>query len=272
MSDSEEAKKAKDEETKEKLRLAKEKRIAMRQAYEAENLPELVRDQAAQISAQAAQIDLLRGEMRSLILTSKEEIRTVAEKIGRERVPKRTPMEYDGTGDLEDYLKQFEQIAKAQKRNNEVRAMMLLSSMKGKGLTAISKSPDTTFESYVKSLKKGIHETKEMNAAQRRKRKQKKGETLESLADDIRKLAVLAYGETYVEENDFMVREYFVDAIKDRMVHQKLRDGEPKSLDETLELGKRLTFNQALEDKANAVEEVGAVAVVKEQWRDDFVQ
>ena len=212
-------------------------------------------DQAKVIEEQREMMHRMQADMRKL----KDQVRrkSAPAPVSQSKRPDAKPTEYDGTEDLENYLCQVDTMARVQKWTNEEKSMMLKSAMKGRACAAVCDARDDSYPSLVAALRAEISETREMYNSQLKQRRQQKDETLTALARDIKHLAALAYGKDKLTDNDFTIRDCFIDAIKERGIRQKVRDGGPKTFADAVDLGKRLVFNQTIEDdRVRQVEEV----------------
>ena len=93
----------------------------------------------------------------------------------------------------------------------------------------------------------GVETQKELHQVRLNNRRQKEGESLNSLAVDIRDLCSLAYQDLPPTAQERFCVQYFIDAITDRDDRMKLRRDKPRSLDIALALACELEAFRQME-------------------------
>ncbi|CAC5400044.1 unnamed protein product [Mytilus coruscus] len=155
------------------------------------------------------------------------------------------PQVYDGNGDLEEYLTQFNLLAELHNWNSKTKALLLASSLSGGAraiLNEITEVDRHDFDSLVTSLKNrfGSVNRAEVFRAELQTRVRFKNESLPELAQAIKKLTRRAYPGTSPLVRDTLALDYFIDAIPETEVRLRLREVGPKSINEAENIAVRL--------------------------------
>src|SRR5688572_28160211 len=104
---------------------------------------------------------------------------------------------------------------------------------------------------------------------QLRTRRQADGESLHSLAQDIRRLMVLAYPGAATEMSEMVAIDAFLDALQDPELALRVRDREPTTLDLACRYATRLEANQKTRPRVDTQgQRFGRVKAVKETKLD----
>src|SRR5688572_6137007 len=151
------------------------------------------------------------------------------------------PGRFDGTGSLESFLSQFEVCARHNRWTASDKVDFLRCSLE-KAATQLlwdfGAQPDATYEQLVERLRQryGTEGQAETFRTQLYYRRQRAGESLSDLLHEIRRLVVLAYPVPANETTEIIAKDAFLEdlvtAMRDRELSLKIREREPKSLDE----------------------------------------
>src|SRR5688572_12294603 len=165
---------------------------------------------------------------------------------------KKSPMKpgkFDGTGSLESFLAQFEVCAKHNRWTGSDRVDFLKCAL-DKAATQLlwdfGAHDDVTYDELVGRLRQryGTEGQAETFRTQLYYRRQRADETLSTLLHDIRRLVVLAYPVPSNETTEIVARDAFLEAMRDRELSLKVREREPKTLDEAYRTALRLEAYQ----------------------------
>ena len=155
---------------------------------------------------------------------------------GRER---RTPQSFDGASSWSAYLTQFKIIANQHGWNDDEKAMQLAASLKGPALELLGHLPDDhcmDFKKLADALNQrfGVEHQEEAFRAQFRTRARRPQEPLAELAQDIERLAFLAYPSAPAEFRGILIRDQFIDALDDTELKISIRQTRPSALKDAL--------------------------------------
>jgi len=163
------------------------------------------------------------------------------------------PGKFDGTGSLESFLAQFDVCVRHNRWNEEDKVDFLRCAL-DKAATQLlwdfGARKDVTFEELVERLKQryGAEGQAETFRAQLYYRRQRPDETLSDLLHDIRRLVVLAYPVPSNETTEIVAKDAFLEAIRDRELSLKVREREPRTIDEAFRVALRLNSYQQMSD------------------------
>ena len=163
----------------------------------------------------------------------------------RNRPMQMKPGRFDGTGSLESFLSQFEVCARHNRWTASDKVDFLRCSLE-KAATQLlwdfGAQPDVSYEQLVERLRQryGTEGQAETFRAQLYYRRQRAEESLSDLLHDIRRLVVLAYPVPSNETTEILARDAFLEAMRDRELSLKVREREPKTLDEAYRSALRL--------------------------------
>ena len=174
------------------------------------------------------------------------------------------PMKFNGSADLEDYLKQFSSIARFNGWNSQQKAAVLMSKLEGEALTAAAVLVDPSFEDLVRQLREIFSVDKQELASLKLQTYRQQEESLEALSLEVQKLALRAYPGADHATREQMTKDAFINAIADDSIRSKLRDKNPRSLKECLNEGKLLETNQKIE-QTRTKSSVSSVKVVTQE-------
>ena len=176
----------------------------------------------------------------------------ILENIGgllKSRPMQMKPSRFDGTGSLESFLAQFEVCAR-HNRWTETDKVDFLRCALEKAATQLlwdfGAQPDVSYEQLVERLRQryGTEGQAETFRAQLYYRRQRTDESLSDLLHEIRRLVVLAYPVPSNETTQIIARDAFLEAMRDRELSLKVREREPKTLDEAYRTALRLEAYQ----------------------------
>src|SRR6218665_606740 len=159
------------------------------------------------------------------------------------------PGKFDGTGSLESFLAQFDMCARHNRWSGADKVDFLRCSLE-KAATQLlwdfGARADISYEQLVERLRQryGAEGQAETFRAQLYYRQQRAGESLSDLLHDIRRLVVLAYPVPSNETTEIVTRDAFLEAIQVKGLALKVREREPKSIDEAYRMALRLAAYQ----------------------------
>ncbi|KYN20079.1 hypothetical protein ALC57_07585 [Trachymyrmex cornetzi] len=138
------------------------------------------------------------------------------------------PDTYDGSSSLREFLAQFNLIARANRWSDEVKAIVLASSLRGKARAVLENVKDLENLGFVElksklELRFGDSQSAQSYYSQFTNRKQKFGENLASLGSDIERLSQLAYPECTHLIRDKIACAQFVSALSDGFIKRTLQ-------------------------------------------------
>jgi len=163
------------------------------------------------------------------------------------------PGKFDGTGSLESFLTQFEVCAKYNRWSSEDKTDFLRCAL-DKAATQLlwdfGAEENVTYEKLVDRLRQryGTEGQAETFRTQLYYRRQRPDESLSDLLHDIRRLVVLAYPVPSNATTEILARDAFLEAIYDRELSLKVREREPRSIDEAYRMALRLGAYQRMND------------------------
>ncbi len=155
------------------------------------------------------------------------------------------PATYDGKTAWDAYFTQFELLSQMNHWNRKERAMQLAVSLRGSAVTVLTNLPASRRDDYdalTSALRSrfGSEHQAELNRAKLRARMRQREETLPELAEDVERIARLAYPDAAEPMIETLAKDQFIDALQDEDMRLKLRQGRPGTLRETLELALEL--------------------------------
>src|SRR6218665_1375870 len=189
---------------------------------------------------------------------------------------KRLPMKrkkFDGTGFLESFLAQFDVCA----RRNQWTAVDKVDFLKCSLDKAASQllwdfwaHTDVTYEQLVGLLRQryGAEGQAETFRAQLYYRRQRSEESLSDHLHDIRRLAILAYPVPANETTEIVAKDAFLEAIGDKELSLKVREREPRTIEEVYRVALRFAAYQ----QTSELEERRRLAQVRGAKESDPVE
>ena len=176
------------------------------------------------------------------------------------------PTKYNGSADLEDYLKQFMSIARFNSWSKEKQVVVLMSKLEGEALTAAAVLENPSLDELISQLRESFSsERQELASLRLQNRLQKPDESLETLALDVQKLTLKAFPSADDQTKTRLARDSFTNAIADASVRDKLRDKNLASLRESLQEAKRIQANLEIEaNRAHTFQMKTSIKTVRE--------
>ena len=159
---------------------------------------------------------------------------------GTSKTVQRAPP-YDGRSAWEAYRTQFEMLSRVNCWSEEEKATYLAVSLKGPALTVLSNIPRDNLYDYaslVSALESrfGSSHQAELHRIKLKNRTRKREESLAELAEEVERLARLAYPEATPDMLELLTKDQFIDAIADDGdMRLRLRQSHPKGLREALQ-------------------------------------
>ena len=149
--------------------------------------------------------------------------------------PVQKPAVFDGRSSWEAYVTQFEIVAEINQWDGPDKAAFLATSLRGPALTVLSNLPSESrvdYPSLVAALESrfGNKKQSELHRMKLRNRVRRRDETLPELAEDIERLARLAYPEAPVEVLETLTKDQFTDALNDDETRLRVAQARPTSL------------------------------------------
>lgn len=185
---------------------------------------------------------------------------------------------YDGRSTWEAYRTQFEMLARVNNWNEVEKATYLAVSLKGPALTVLSNTSRDNLYNYsslVTALEArfGSAHQAELHRIKLKNRARKRDESLAELAEDVERLARLAYPEAPPEMMELLAKDQFIDALADGDMRLKMRQSHPKSLWEALQTALELeAFQLASQQRAKPVRGAAIEEREDETTRKDVKQ
>ncbi|GBM32908.1 hypothetical protein AVEN_13281-1 [Araneus ventricosus] len=137
----------------------------------------------------------------------------------------------------------FDVVSSANGWNNHVKASQLVASLRGSAvpqrIPSDKLSDLTTIENALEARFGDSHLT-QFYRTELKTRRQKPGESLQVLADDVERLMSLAYAECPQDVRDSLAVQYFVDAIRDEDIQHATRLMDAKDLKSSLAYSMRI--------------------------------
>jgi len=203
--------------------------------------------------------DVPKKDRRSLLIPERDSTAwetKVLDNVSRlvsERKMTMKPAKFDGTGSLESFLAQFDVCARHNRWTAIDKVDFLRVSLE-KAATQLlwdfGARTEVTYEQLVERLRQryGAEGQAETFRAQLYYRRQRADESLGDLLHDIRRLVVLAYPVPSNETTEIVAKDAFLEAIRDRELSLKVREREPKTIDEAYRTALRLSAYQQTAD------------------------
>ena len=160
--------------------------------------------------------------------------------VRRERcVMQQRPPKYDGKSIWETFRAQFEIVAELNEWTSTEMAAFLATSLEGSAANVIASmepSKRRDYSALVDALETrfGTAVQKELNRVKLRSIRRLKGESLAAVADEVERLARLAYNDAPATTQDNHAKEQFVDAITDDDLRVRVLQTRPGTLQDAL--------------------------------------
>jgi len=164
------------------------------------------------------------------------------------------PEKFDGTSSLETFLAQFENCARYNGWSEHDKAAFLHTSLSGQAgqlLWVGGRLATASYEQIVSKLEQrfGAENQEEKFEIELRGRRRLKKETLQELAQDIRRLTTLAYPNDTSRTVERIAKDAFLTALGDSELELKLREREPRDLDSAFRMAMRLETYEKVVNK-----------------------
>ncbi|UYV73203.1 K02A2.6-like [Cordylochernes scorpioides] len=198
----------------------------------------------------------MKGEMKDEISSVKEEMASLKERLAAvETGHPRSPVfqqennnsgrllvkvpTFDGQSSWTSFKTQFDVVAQANGWNVRDKASFLAAALRGPAVDVLQMIPEQLrldFNSLIDTLdsRYGEEHYQQLHVVKFKNRLQEKKESLQDLANDIRRLARLAFPTCPSETQDFMAQQQFIDAIGDPETQKFARLSSATTLQETL--------------------------------------
>ena len=149
------------------------------------------------------------------------------------------PNEYDGSSPWNDYLVQFEMIADLNAWDDNLCALYLAASLRGSAqaiLGDLDGSRRRDYRALVAALGRrfGSGNQSELFRAILKNKTRKTDETLQQMAQDIRRLTKQAYPDASYEMLEALSKDHFIDALLDSDTRWRVYQSRPQSLDDAV--------------------------------------
>ena len=175
--------------------------------------------------------------------------------------PVQKPTVFDGQSSWEAYMTQFEIVAEINQWDGPDKAAFLAASLRGPALTVLSNLPSESrihYPSLLAALESrfGNKRQTELHRMKLRNRVRRRDETLPELAEDIERLARLAYPDAPVEVLETLTKDQFIDALNDDETRLRVAQARPTSLRAALGTALEIeSFSLAARRRARTVRE-----------------
>jgi len=153
-----------------------------------------------------------------------------------------TPMSYDGTTPLLDFITHFEMCSTLNYWTEEEKKLYLGVALRGQAQQLLAVPEKKSYAELVDALKQRFappNQT-ELYRVQLRSRTRKNGESLPELAQAIRRLATLAYPEASFLLVDTLAKEQFIDALDDSDMRLKVQQARPTTINDAVQIAVEL--------------------------------
>ena len=165
------------------------------------------------------------------------------------------PEKFNGSTCFETFLVQFDNCAKFNRWSQKDKLQYLRWSLTGTAAQMLWGTESMSFKQLVARLRSrfGSLDMEEKYQTELQCRRRKTDETLRELAQDIRRLMMLAYPGDRSDMAERLAREHFVCALDDPELEFKVREKEPQTLDAALKVAQRLeVFRNAVKQRVSA--------------------
>lgn len=178
---------------------------------------------------------------------------------------------YDGGTEIEAFIRRFEVCARRNSWDDSEKLDQLMCSLAAPAdqlLWDFESASVMTWSDLVQRLRSryGSADQNALYQTQLSTRRQRDGEDLNQLVQDIRRLMTLAYPGCTSEYGEQIAIRAFLDAVKDKSLALKVREKEPTTLDQAFKQALRLDgYRRASEETSDLVDRrPGRIKAVKE--------
>jgi len=173
--------------------------------------------------------------------------------VGRQKLAgNMKPEKFDGTTCFETFLVQFDNCSQFNRWNDSEKLHYLRWSLTGVAARMLWGTEEMTFKQLIARLRSrfGSLDMEEKYQAELQCRRRKPNEALRELAQDIRRLMMLAYPGDRSDMSERLAKEHFICAFDDPELELKVRENEPQTLDSALKSAQRLeVFRSAVRQR-----------------------
>jgi len=162
------------------------------------------------------------------------------------------PDKFDGSKSLETFLIQFQNCASFNKWSKRDCLAHLKWSLTGTAAQLLWDADNMSYKQLVEKLKSrfGGTGTEERHQIELKCRRRKKNESVRELAQDIKKLMMLAYPGDRSQMGEHLARDYFITALDDPELELKIYEREPQTLEGAVKIAQRLeVFRDAVSQR-----------------------
>ena len=164
--------------------------------------------------------------------------------------------EFDGGTPLESHLAKLQNCSDYYEWNSKERFCHLKASLQGQAAEVLWQIGNETMESDLIALLRsrfGSDNQSERFRAELASRRRKKGESLQSVYNDIRRLLALSFPGEKGSLLEILGRDYFLAALNDPQLRVRVLDQAPVTLDQTLTICSRMeAYSQLPADDVNS--------------------
>ena len=158
---------------------------------------------------------------------------------------KMRPQNFDGGSDFDEFLCQFEITCEINAWKYKEKSLYLANCLTGEARSLLNElDPEgrRDYDTLIEKLKNrfGSVNRSEIYRTQLKSRTRNKGETIQELAQAIKKLVQQAYPGVNKDVNETLSLDNFIDAITDSDIKMRVRELSPKSLEEAEQICVRL--------------------------------
>lgn len=163
----------------------------------------------------------------------------------RSHAVKMKPQLFDGTGDLDEYLAQFDIVSEINGWDLTQKALYLASSLTGGALSLLNELSPVQRRDFIKVTevlqnRYGSENRAEIFRSRLQTRVRGRNESIAELANAIRKLTRQAYPGAQSSLIDILSLDHFIDALTDSEIKLRLREARPTNLNAAETLAVRL--------------------------------
>ena len=162
------------------------------------------------------------------------------------------PEKYDGNSCFETFLVQFNNCSQFNEWTNTEKLHYLRWSMTGTAAKMLWGTEEMNYKQLVDRLRSrfGDLDMEEKYQAEIQCRRRRPNESLRELAQNIRRLMMLAYPGDHTVTSERLAREHFLNALDDPSFELRVREKEPQTLDAALKVAQRLeVFRNAVKQR-----------------------
>ena len=183
------------------------------------------------------------------VMNNKSDLSTVGGSLvrgpraqGSASVYRAKPRDYDGTGSWREYQSQFDRVAELNEWEDSDRLSVLWIHLSGSALSYLEGLPEHKKSTYAEvcaamSSRFGSERLTMIHKAELVHKSRKRGQSLQELAQEIRRLADYAYPNFPVKARDEVAMEKFIEALDDSALRLHIHQANPLELDEAVEIG-----------------------------------